>query len=619
MPLLKFIPFQSSVDIGFWQSFVSKKLDILKLSSEPQPIHGNYSSGQIVSDAIHLPGLFTMPSNGLEIDSSSHVKGTLINTNTIQEFRLLDKNQLFQQTVAKIIQAVQSKEALDDPSLLNQFLLLTFADLKKYKFYYWFAFPAIIPSSPWLCHHQEPMKLTLEQNVPPYFLIKTDGSWQTAPLNQYETFQTDQECMIGWIDPSTSPDAFGWPLRNLLYLVHTQWQWRKAKVICYRPGQTSYCLSVELPESGHYTNKAVGWEKNVQGTLGPRMADLGPLMDPVQLADTSVDLNLKLMRWRILPDLDLDRIKQTKCLLLGAGTLGCYVARCLLGWGVRHITFVDNGRVSFSNPVRQPLYQFKDALQGGSLKAETAADQLRQIQPTVVSKGYDLTIPMPGHPSSSDQALEQDRTQLARLIEEHDVVYLLTDSRESRWFPTMLAAYHKKLVINSALGFDTFLVMRHGSVLSNLGCYFCNDIVAPTDSLTDRTLDQQCTVTRPGLAAIAGALSVELMVSVIQHPEGYSMNAKATDQPHLLGLLPHQIRGFLGQFSNMLIVGQAYDRCTACSRKILEAYDHNPLDFLKKVLKEPDHLEQITGLADLKKESEALLLDDWAEEVEEDF
>ncbi|KAI8359877.1 E1-like protein-activating enzyme Gsa7p/Apg7p [Choanephora cucurbitarum] len=614
MPLLKFIPFQSSVDIGFWQSFVSKKLDILKLSSEPQPIHGDYSPGQIISDGIHLPSLFTIPSNGLEIDKANHVKGTLINTNTMPEFRLLDKNQLFQQTVEKIIQAVQSKEALDDPSLLNQFLLLTFADLKKYKFYYWFAFPAIMPSSPWLCHHQESMHLTLPENVPPYFLIKkdTEGTWQTAPLNQYEC----QEYMIGCIDPSTSQDAFGWPLRNLLYLIHTQWQWRQAKVICYRPGQISYCLSVELPESGHYTApKAVGWEKNVQGALGPRMADLGPLMDPVQLADTSVDLNLKLMRWRILPDLDLDKIKQTKCLLLGAGTLGCYVARCLLGWGVRHITFVDNGRVSFSNPVRQPLYQFKDALQS-QFKAETAADQLRQIQPTVVSKGYDLTIPMPGHPSS-DEALEQDRTQLARLIEQHDVIYLLTDSRESRWFPTMLGAYYKKLVINSALGFDTFLVMRHGSTLSHLGCYFCNDIVAPTDSLTDRTLDQQCTVTRPGLAAIAGALAVELMVSVLQHPEG--MHAKATDQPDLLGLLPHQIRGFLGQFSNLLIVGQAYDKCTACSHKILEAYDQNPLDFLKKVLKEPDHLEQITGLADLKKESEALLLDDWAEEVEEDF
>lgn len=39
-------------------------------------------------------------------------------------------------------------------------------------------------------------------------------------------------------------------------------------------------------------------------------------------------------------------------------------------------------------------------------------------------------------------------------------------------------------------------------------------------SLSDRTLDQMCTVTRPGLAAIAGATAVELMASVLQHPLG---------------------------------------------------------------------------------------------------
>lgn len=60
------------------------------------------------------------------------------------------------------------------------------------------------------------------------------------------------------------------------------------------------------------------------------MADLGPLMDPTKLADQAVDLNLKLMRWRILPEINLEKIQTTRCLLLGAGTLGCYVARTLL-------------------------------------------------------------------------------------------------------------------------------------------------------------------------------------------------------------------------------------------------------------------------------------------------
>ena len=56
------------------------------------------------------------------------------------------------------------------------------------------------------------------------------------------------------------------------------------------------------------------------------------------------------------------RLARTKVLLVGAGTLGCNVARSLMAWGFRHLTFVDNGKVSFSNPTRQWLFDFADCV-----------------------------------------------------------------------------------------------------------------------------------------------------------------------------------------------------------------------------------------------------------------
>lgn len=46
--------------------------------------------------------------------------------------------------------------------------------------------------------------------------------------------------------------------------------------------------------------------------------------------------------------------------------------------------------------------------------------------------------------------------------------------------------HHLQIVMNAALGFDSYLVMRHGARSSlskgeRLGCYYCNDIVAPAD------------------------------------------------------------------------------------------------------------------------------------------
>ena len=36
----------------------------------------------------------------------------------------------------------------------------------------------------------------------------------------------------------------------------------------------------------------------------------------------------------------------------------------------------------------------------------------------------------------------------------------------------------------------------------------------------------------------------------------------------ILGLIPHQIRGYLGQFRNILVTGQQYNKCTGCSETV---------------------------------------------------
>uniref|UniRef100_A0A7S1TYZ5 THIF-type NAD/FAD binding fold domain-containing protein n=2 Tax=Phaeomonas parva TaxID=124430 RepID=A0A7S1TYZ5_9STRA len=295
--------------------------------------------------------------------------------------------------------------------------------------------------------------------------------------------------------------------------------------------------------------------------MGPRMANLSNLMDPARLANSSADLNLRLMRWRQYPDLDVDALRQTKVLLLGAGTLGCSIGRLLVGWGFRNIKLLDSGKVSYSNPTRQSLYVSADA-ERGDYKSVAAAAALNKILPGMNVTGEVFKIPMPGHVNAADApAARAEAAALDAHIQASDVVFLLTDSRESRWLPTVIAAREDKPLINVALGMDGFLVMRHGgrpaappaaggeacaagdaddaaAEPQRLGCYFCTDVVAATNSLSNRTLDQMCTVTRPGLAPLASALAVELCVSMLQHPQRHRAPPPPTPILDRVGPLP---------------------------------------------------------------------------------
>jgi ubiquitin-like modifier-activating enzyme ATG7 len=531
---------------------------------------------------------------------------------------------------------------------------LTFADLKKYKFYYWCAFPAlhfdaVAPSAsavePIAQRFSDLQIAALRDAVkasgaPAYFLWRRQGDaiaidadltkWRDV-LGDGDGAADDGSAGLGFVDPCTLATNPGWPLRNLLVFAARSMKRNAVTVLCFREKfaggvhDISDSLVVRVEQLGAAiigaasasdVPKASGWERNKKGKLLPRMIDLADSMDPKRLASTAVDLNLKLMRWRLLPSVNLELVRDLRCLLLGSGTLGCNVARQLLGWGVRNVTMVDNGTVSFSNPVRQSLFEFVDCLDGGKPKSVAAANKLKQIFPDCNSASVEMSIPMPGHPipDGHEEQVRADVERLHALVREHDVIYLLTDSRESRWLPTVLAASESKLCITVALGFDTFVVMRHGiNHLADapspqpLGCYFCNDIVAPRDSLADRTLDQQCTVTRPGGSQMASAAAVELMVGVVHHPMGGRAPADealdiSTPTQSDLGLLPHQVRGFLSHYQNMLLVGHYYDRCTACSARIVEAWRRDGFELVKKAMNEPAYLEEVAGLNELVNE-----------------
>ena len=493
----------------------------------------------------------------------------------------------------------------------------------------------------------------------------------------------DNDAVFGFFDPSGSATTLqpehpmGWPMRNLIaYLCfHVDLGGQTVQVLSCRSKRLrrlsssaegiaeeeavvdnggSILLHVVVPRKEDYEweaasedatakYKVVGWELNARNKPGPRWVNLRPLLDSNHLAIQAADLNLKLMKWRMIPNLDVDLLQSTKVLLVGAGTLGCSVARTLMGWGIRHMKIVDYGNVSYSNPVRQNLFTLDDchhANGSGKSKAMAASDALKTIAADVESEGVILSIPMPGH-AEPKESIEDSVTKLDALVQDCDVAFLLTDTRESRWLPTIMAAAHDKILINAALGLDSWLVMRHGggvssdSTIGRLGCYFCNDVVAPENSTKNRTLDQQCTVTRPGLAPIASSMAVELMVSLLHHPLRQRAAAPAigsgtTFSPTVssgedssssspLGVMPHQIRGSLVSYTMMTPTVPAFKCCTGCSPATIEAYHRDKVGLMFEVCQSKDgtYLENLSGLTAFRAEAADKLAEmdeDWEDD-----
>ena len=75
----------------------------------------------------------------------------------------MDKKSLLDNIASQIWESILSLEAIEETSLLSKFVLLTFADLKQYRFTYWFGCPALLPLIPFVSNI--PIKLVNDRDI----------------------------------------------------------------------------------------------------------------------------------------------------------------------------------------------------------------------------------------------------------------------------------------------------------------------------------------------------------------------------------------------------------------------------------------------------------------------
>lgn len=206
------------------------------------------------------------------------------------------------------------------PSLLASFSIICYADLKRYKFTYQFAFPVLHSDPYWILEHNITANPSVENHEIGlgryndrlsslettalvdcvqtwrygvdarqfgFFLAKRKrGSgdefhghrpytperlehgvgftWVIDSLASYETgFFEDvpaKDQFVCFADPSTYPTHPGWMLRNLLILIRIRWKLDKIQILCYRdvPARRDDARSVilKLISSNNSTDKS---------------------------------------------------------------------------------------------------------------------------------------------------------------------------------------------------------------------------------------------------------------------------------------------------------------------------------------------------------------------------
>lgn len=131
------------------------------------------------------------------------------------------------------------------------------------RFYYWFAFPALLPIEPYLVAKIQAFsdftsvkkdsctlaykKFIAEQpKYSDFFLVShVNDGFQFAPLSDYKS---NSQFMFGFKDPSILDANPGWPLRNFLMFIRYTFKLDRATIICYRETSNSIVIETILTD-----------------------------------------------------------------------------------------------------------------------------------------------------------------------------------------------------------------------------------------------------------------------------------------------------------------------------------------------------------------------------------
>lgn len=127
--------FQSTkllVDLSFWLEFTKRKLDIWKLTTPEVEIEATISlptNANLASDLVlNAQSLSKQRKKVIGGIVASTITGVLIHTNTIEEYRALDFNQIVKKQQEILLSHMHT--------CANRFIVVLFGDLKNYKYYY---------------------------------------------------------------------------------------------------------------------------------------------------------------------------------------------------------------------------------------------------------------------------------------------------------------------------------------------------------------------------------------------------------------------------------------------------------------------------------------------------